>query len=388
MPKKVAAIVTEYRRGSHADVIIGNLLEGYAPDRKTRPDLELVSLYTDQVPKTDMSRDLAKRYGFKICTTIAEALTLGTDKLAVEGVLSIGEHGNYPHNEKGQHLYPRRRFFEEICKVFYKTGRSVPVFNDKHLAPTWDDARWMYDRARKLMVPFLAGSSIPTAWRSPKLILPKDCKLIGAVQIGYGPIEAYGFHALEGLQCMVECRKGGETGVAAATFLDATAMWDAIDKHAWAMPLVEAAIAQFPDRSMDDIRKATTQAKDAGLFEIEYRDGLRAFVVMANGWTKKGSEGAFLFAAHIAGEEKSSACQFLLQNGPPYSHFAELTKAIESLIRTGHAPYPVERTLLTTGILDAAMTSRFKKGARVPTPHLDVRYRGTEWGPATTPFPK
>ncbi|HXD89291.1 MAG TPA: hypothetical protein VN641_22555, partial [Urbifossiella sp.] len=73
---------------------------------------------------------------------------------------------------------------------------------------------------------------------------------------------------------------------------------------------------------------------------------------------------------------------------PPYSHFAELTKAIESLIRTGHAPYPVERTLLTTGILDAAMTSRFKKGARVPTPHLDIRYRATEWGPATTPFPK
>src|SRR5437868_1707304 len=107
MPKKVAAVVTEYRKWSHADVILGNLLEGYAPDRKTRPDLQLVALYTDQVPKTDLSRGLAKKHGFTIYDTIAEALTLGGDKLAVDGVLSIGEHGDYPNNEKGQHLYPR-----------------------------------------------------------------------------------------------------------------------------------------------------------------------------------------------------------------------------------------------------------------------------------------
>ena len=119
MPKKVAAIVTEYRKWSHADVILRNLLDGY-PDGK-KPDLELVSLYTDQVPKSDMSRDLAKKHGFKIFDTIARGLTLGGKTLAVDGVLSIGEHGNYPDNEKGQMLYPRRRFFEEICKVFEQT---------------------------------------------------------------------------------------------------------------------------------------------------------------------------------------------------------------------------------------------------------------------------
>src|SRR3954452_19169928 len=107
-PKKVAAVVTEYRRWSHADVILRNLLDGY-PDGG-RPDLQLVSLYTDLVPKTDMSRDLAKKHGFRIADTIADALTLGGDSLAVDAVLSIGEHGNYPANEKGQILYPRRRF--------------------------------------------------------------------------------------------------------------------------------------------------------------------------------------------------------------------------------------------------------------------------------------
>src|SRR6266540_4447558 len=182
MPKKIAAIVTEYRRWSHADVILRNLLDGYPPDAKTRPDLELVSLYTDQVPEKDMSRDLAKKHGFKICESIAEALTLGGKTLAVDGVLSIGEHGKYPNNEKGQILYPRRRFFEEICKVFEDTKKTVPVFNDKHLAATWDDAKWMYDRARKLFVPFMAGSSVPVTWRRPELKLPKCCELTEAVQ--------------------------------------------------------------------------------------------------------------------------------------------------------------------------------------------------------------
>ena len=86
------------------------------------------------------------------------------------------------------------------------------------------------------------------------------------------------------------------------------------------------------------------------------------FVLMANGWIKEGDGGPFAFATQIKGEANPVSCQFYLQGVDPFSHFAELTKAIDSMMRTGHAPYPVERTLLTTGILDAAMTSRFKKG--------------------------
>jgi len=387
MPKKIAAVVTEYRRWSHADVILRNVLNGYPPDGTTRPDLQLVSLYTDQVPKADMSRDLAKKHGFKICDTIAEALTLGGDKLAVDGVLSIGEHGDYKKNEKGQILYPRRRFFEEIARVFEKTGQSVPVFNDKHLAAVWDDAKWMYDHSRKLIVPFLAGSSVPTTWRKPNLILKKGCELIGAVQIGYGPFEAYGFHALEGMQCMVERRKGGETGVKAVTCHVAKSMWTAFDRHEWSGPLLDAAMKLVPAHAAADIRTATAKEKEAGLFEVEYRDGLRAFVVLANGWIHEGPGGSFIFAGQVKDDAKPQACQFYLHNMEPFAHFTTLTKAIDSMMRTGHAPYPVERTLLTSGILDALMTSRFKNGERIETPHLDVRYQPTEYGPATDEIP-
>src|SRR5947209_2590492 len=195
-PKRVAAVVTEYRRWSHADVIVGKIIEGFNYDGKDRPRMRLASLYVDQTPKGDLSRDLSRRYKFPIFRTIEGALTLGRKGLNVDGVLCIGEHGSYPSNARGQILYPRRRFFEEVTDVFQRTGRSVPVFNDKHLAVTWADARWMYDRARALFVPFMAGSSVVTTWRRPVLALPRDCDLIEAVQFGYGPFEGYGFHAL------------------------------------------------------------------------------------------------------------------------------------------------------------------------------------------------
>lgn len=386
-PKKVAAIVTEYRKWSHADVIVGKILEGPLYDGKNLPNLRLVSMYVDQYPEKDMSRGLAEKYGFKLCKTVDEALTLGAPTLAVDGVLCIGEHGQYPKNDKGQILYPRRRFFEQVTKVFERTKKSVPVFNDKHLAATWEDAKWMYDRSRALFVPFLAGSSIPVTWRKPELKLPMNCELAEAVQIGYGPFEGYGFHALEGLQCMVERRKGGETGVAAVTCLQGEAMWKALDENKWSKASLEEGLKLVKAHAKGDYREITTRTKDAGVFLIEYRDGFRAAVAMLNGWIHEGDGASFHFAGRLKNEDQPKATQFYLQQPDPFAHFTYLVKAIESTIQTGHAAYPVERTLLTTGILDAVMTSRMENNRRVETPHLAIQYKPTDWPFATDPVP-
>jgi hypothetical protein len=386
--KSVAGITTVYRKWSHADVILGKILEGYLYDGGEKPSLRLASLYVDQFPKGDMSKALAAKYGVRMCKTIPEALTLGGDKLAVDGVLIVGEHGDYPHNEKGQHLYPRRRFFEETAKVFEKAGTSVPVFNDKHLSATWDDAKWVYDRARALYVPFLAGSSLPVTWRKPDLTLPKGCEITDVVQLGYGPLEAYGFHALESLQCMVERRKGGETGVKAVQCLQGKAMWEAMDAGRFSKSLLEEAIGRAPAHAKGDYREPAARAKDAAVFLVEYRDGLTAAVAMLNGFLYEGDGGAFCFAGQLKGEAKPRSTLFYLQQPDPFAHFGYLVRAIESLVRTGHAPYPVERTLLTTGVLDAAMTSKHQGGKRVETPHLKIEYRPTDWPHATDPIPK
>ncbi len=387
-PKPVAGITTVYRKWSHADVILGKILEGYLYDGGEKPGLKLVSLYVDQFPKDDMSKALAAKYGVRLCRSIPEALTVGGDKLAVDGVLIVGEHGDYPQNEKGQVLYPRRRFFAEVAKVFEKAGRSVPVFNDKHLSATWDDAKWVYDKARELYVPLLAGSSLPVTWRRPKLTLPRGCEVAAAVQLGYGPLEGYGFHALEGLQCMVERRKGGETGVKAVQCLRGKAMWEALDVGRFSKPLLEEAIRHVPAHAPGDYREPAAKAKDAAVFLVEYRDGLTAAVGMLNGFLYEGDGGAFCLAGQLKGEEKPRATHFYLQQPDPFAHFGYLVRAIESLVRTAHAPYPVERTLLTTGILDAAMTSRHEGGKRIETPHLAIKYTSTDWPYADDPIPK
>ncbi len=120
----VATIVTEYRNNSHADVIIGKILEGWQQDGGAGPDLKVAAMYTDQVPKGDMSRALARKHGFPIFNTIEEAVTLG--KVRVAAVLSIGEHGHYPYTpDTGQHMYPRRRFFDAITATFRKAAVAI-----------------------------------------------------------------------------------------------------------------------------------------------------------------------------------------------------------------------------------------------------------------------
>ena len=196
-----------------------------------KPNMKVVSLYVDQKPEGDQSGDRAQEFGFKVYPTIAETLRCGGKKLAVDAVLIIGEHGNYPRNEKGQVLYPRYEFFEQCVKVFEQDGRAVPVYNDKHLSYSFEKAKAMVDASRRLRFPMLAGSSIPVTWRLPVDRSAARLRNRGsALMVGVGGIDAMDFHALEGLQCMVERRRGGETGVKAVQLLQGDAVWKAGDE--------------------------------------------------------------------------------------------------------------------------------------------------------------
>ena len=145
-------------------------LKGFPTDEGLiSPRVGIASMYIDQFPENDIGRDLATEHNVPIYPSIVKALTLGGNELAVDGVLLIGEHGDYAWNEKEQHLYPRKYFMEQICGVFAKSRRVVPVYNDKHLSYNWHDAKWMYDRTKELGIPFMSGSSLPLGWRNPWL---------------------------------------------------------------------------------------------------------------------------------------------------------------------------------------------------------------------------
>jgi len=358
--KKIAALSTAYHVRSHSDNFITRFLEGYWINEKYYPTpCDIVSLYTDQVHPGDISRRLAYAYGFKIFPTIAETLTLGTGKLAVDGVLLIGEHGNYPSNDKRQKLYPRWEFMKQVVEVYEKSGRAAPVFVDKHLSYDWTKAKWMYDQSRRLKFPMMAGSSVSVTFRRPELDFPMDAPFEEALEVGGGWVEDGGiFHNLETLQCFVERRKGGETGVRAVEHLDGEAVWKFVPR-----PLLEAALS----RARKSGKGRPEDVKNPVLCRIEYRDGFRAAALMLPGLVNE-----HLFAAWVGGKIYSTLCYIPIENS---NNFSPLVDSIARMFTHGTLDYPVERTLLTTGALAFLMESRHQGHRRIETPQLQIAYR-------------
>ena len=381
MPQRIAVITTVYRYLSHAQHEADRILVGYPHQGKWhRPDMRIVSLYVDQKPGNDLSEARAREFGFKVYPTIAEALRCGGDRLAVDAVMIIAEHGDYPRNEKGQVLYPRYEFFKQCIGVFEKDGRAVPVFNDKHLSYSFEKAQWMVDASKRLGFPMLAGSSLPVTWRLPDLELPLGCEIEDALMVGEGGSDAMDFHALEALQCMVERRKGGETGVKAVQLVENDAVWKAGDEGRWSKELLTAALSRSDTPLGLTVTDGRTQdlvhngelpklAKNPWAYFIEYADGFRATLLMLDGALRD-----FNFAARVKGHGLVSN-QFLLTPEPSVTYSACLIGKVEEMFSSGKAPYPVERTLLTSGMLESCLTSRMQSHLRVETPHLAVRYR-------------
>ena len=368
-PKRIAAVVTEYRHNSHADVIVSRLFQTYTLDGKgERPRMELMSVYTDQVPEADTSRKWARENQFRIADTVADALTLGTGELAVDGVLLVAEHGKYAVSETGQTQYPKRRLFDEVVKVFRARNRVVPVFIDKHLADNWQDAKFIYDTARELKIPLMAGSSLPAAWRHPATDVRRDSRLKEIVAVSYHTLDAYGFHALEMVQALAERRSGGETGVKAVECLVDRAVWEAGDRKVYDRKLLDAALERVKLPSPHAAQKLAEIVPHPVLFVIDYADGLRASILTLNGAVGEWS------AAWRYADDSADSTLFFVQENRPFMHFTNLVQGIDEMMQTGKAAWPAERTLLTSGTLDALLISKKNEGRRLETPYLGVSY--------------
>ena len=351
------------------------------------PPMDLLSLYVNQVGASDLSHERAARHPtMKIYPAIAEALTLGGSKLAVDGVVVVGEHGNYPRNEKGQTKYPRYEFFEEIVKVFRDSGRAVPIFNDKHLSWNWEWARKMYDTSRELNFAFMAGSSLPVTWRTPSVEMPLGSRISEALCVCYGGVDSYDFHGLETIQCMVERRRGGETGVKWIQAYRGEKFWDALREGVWPRSLMDAALTRshtltparpdftnvFP--TADDMRRLV---RDPVAYRYEHADGLKCTMLLMNGLVKD-----FNFAAYVNGSRDPWSTQMYspMPDGRTTlaSFFSPLVNHMEKMFLDGRTSYPIERTLLTTGLTAAGVESLYRGQTKFDTPHLAIRYQPSE----------
>ena len=342
--KKLAVITTFWDWRSHANHMSERFFSGYPRNGKWhRPQMDVVSAFVNQRPEEDLSGQRAEEHGFSVYSTITEALRLGTDNLAVDGVLLIAEHGDYPNNDLGQKLYPRHEFFTQITDVFRQDGRSVPVFNDKHLSYSLHKAQQMVDSARELDFPILAGSSLPVTFRLPPLELQGP--IHEALMIGVGGSDAMDFHSLEAMQCMVERRTGGETGVAAVQLIDGAGVWQAGTEGRWSGRLLEAALARSDSRSGIALSDGRVQdlahsgeleelVEKPAAYCIEYNDGLRATLLMLTGAVQD-----YTFVARLGDEQgEVASTQFLLPGSPNVVYSACLMEKAEEMFLSRRQP--------------------------------------------------
>ncbi len=337
----------------------------------------------EQRGEGDLVPERAKRHGIKVCDSVAEALTFGTNKLAVDGVIYIGEQGNYPRNEKGLIPYPRYEFFQKVVEVFRKTGQTVPYYTDKHLSWRWDWAKEMYDTSRKMGFPMMGGSSLPVTWRIPQVEMPLNAPIREAMCVAFGGVDSYDVHAIETVQCMVERRKGGETGVEWLQAYKGEDFWKAHEQGIWSQAVFKAAVCRShtlaPGREgYTDVYPTLAEMKaivrDPLAYHFRYRDGTRGTIMLLNGLVED-----FNFAAEIEGQTKPFSNMMYLSRGREAatleSYFDPLVFYIEQFMLTGKEPYPVERVLLANGILCAGLDSLSEGQKKIQTPQLDVHYQ-------------
>ena len=263
------------------------------------------------------------------------------------------------------------------------TDARRPVFNDKHLSWNYDWAEEMVEESRELEFPFLAGSSLPVTWRMPSIDMPYAAEVEEAMCVAIGGPDSYDFHALETTQCMVERRKGGETGVVSMEAFRGDRVWDALAAGGWAdggwdPALFEACLSRSHTLAQTETashRYPTPEqmqewVTDPIAYRYEYADGLKATMLLMNGLV-----GDFTFAARLKGRRQYLSTLFQLPPNPNvvYSRRSDGRRRANVPHRRGRHGR-LKRTLLTSGLVQSGVQSLTKQ-QRLETPHLDVRYQ-------------
>jgi hypothetical protein len=335
--------------------------------------VKVVSLYLHQHDTSQLGQKVAKAKGIPVFKTATEALTLGGKELAVDGVVIVGEHGDYPKDMKGHWLLPRWWMYNQVIRVFENSKRSVPVFNDKHFSYNWDEAKWMFDKSRELGFPLTGGSLLPVYYRKPEIELRNDTPIKNSIVVGAAPDEGAIFHTIELLHAFVERRKGGETGVKSVQSVRGPESLKWIKDNAWASKLLAAVLVSLnlkPESVYDN--------PQTNVCIIEYRDGTKAAIIGKQGpdWT---------YAGEIEGQNDPTIVSLLGFSGPFDQYHASNAQPhwITEMMVTKKEPFNAERLLLTTGITNNYMESNWDNGKYsaigrvVETPYMNITYRPT-----------
>lgn len=391
MRPQLAVITTVYRPLSHADVIVSRWLEprpsdpefGWPVQGYAEPRTQIASLYIEQFHDEgrdiDIGREILARHDVPLYNSIREALCLGGDELAVDGVILIGEHGQYPTNEWGQKKYPRREMFDAIVAVFRASGRSVPLFCDKHFSYDLDSVRHMLATARELDFPIMSGSTIPLSGALGEWDFPTDGQLQEAAGVFFGMTDINGYHSLQWVQSQVARRAGGESGIQSVTALAGESMKAALREQTWSPALMRALFEnlghpqapQFLAALLDPDRELEDPSILPSALIFAHADGLRSSYFICHALPAEYSMAITTGAGQVRGARHFIKGARREQFCP---HFALLCARTEEFMLGGATPYPLEHELLCTLMTRAACHALAAPGQSLQTPELNIAY--------------
>ena len=368
-PKRIAFLVDSWYPWSHADVIGTRFLEGYrVGDRAYSSPLTVASVFADTPhPTRDRTHAQATRYGFRVATSVADALLddprSPRPRLAVDGVL-IATREDLPDSGQPQSPMRRLQVVREVLRLMDQTGTRAPIFIDKMLASSWADSQAIVAEAARRGVPLMAGSVLP--------FTPLDQPLrTGRVEVGvviaHTPYWAFSFHAAELLQGFMEQRGPRETGVSEVRDVG-LAYWSMPNRDRWGGRVFDALVASARTRNARAPAVPGGLGQDTIVLLIQYVDGARAVLAQLPGVF---DDSEFLLGAQYS--DGTIGTSGLVLRGQPYDHFGYLVHALVELYTTGRSPVPVERTLLTTGIVQFGLQAR-QSGGPVLSPALAISY--------------
>ena len=312
-------------------MIVGKYLEGFNQDEQPPyPRSKIVSMFTEQIPKKDISRDRAKKYNVPIFRTVADALTHGRRSTRRRWRASHRRAWRLPDQRQGaEALSALRDVPQDHGRLPSKAG-APSLSSTTSICPgaSVRPSAWSTSRAN-CAFPCSPGLLRRSPGAIPAVDAPFGEKQNHAVAISYSGLDIYGFHVLEALQCMVERRKGGETGVRAVQCLQNQACWNFIEENAWAKKLFDTALTHSNTRKPGNPRDLV---KEPAVFVIDYNDGLKAAAFLMTGMVED-----FTVAIDVEGRDKPVSTLMNLQNGRPHHHFGCLVKNIESHVRNRQA---------------------------------------------------
>lgn len=365
-PKRIAFLVDSWYRWSHADVIGTRFLEGYRVGERVFPSpLTVASVYADSPHPTDQTRTLAARYGFRVATSIADALLEDSrsprPRLAVDGVL-IATREDLPDSGQRQSPVRRLQVVQEVLRIMDQTGAHVPIFVDKMLASSWTDSQAIVAEAARRGVPLMAGSVLPFTPLDQSL---RPGRVAVGVVIASTPYWAFAFHAAELLQGFMEQRGTRETGV--SEIRDVGAAYASLpDRDRWGGRVFDTLLASARTRRSGSLPGGL--GSDAHVLLIQYVDGARAVLALI---PEVFDDSEFLLGAQY--RDGSTGISSLVLRGEPFDHFGYLVHALVELYTTRRSPVPVERTLLTTGIVLFGQQAH-QTGSAMSSPTLAISY--------------